>query len=60
MEEMAEQPAVIESPIPKLEPSLDDWEPGSEILNAEQNMILGTSCEAEETEGSDDSAMTID
>ena len=34
---MAEQPAVIESPVPKLESSLDGLEPGSEILKVEQN-----------------------
>ena len=58
---MAEQPAVIESPIPKLEPSLDDWEPGSEILNAERNMILGPHVRQKRQKAvTIDSAMTID
>ena len=60
MEEMAEQPVVIESPVPKLESSLDDLEPGSEILKVEQNnMILGPLVK-QKREGSDDSAMNID
>ena len=59
MEEMAERPAVVESPTPNLESSLDDLEPGSEILKAEQNMILWPHVK-QKREGSDDSAMTVD
>ena len=59
MEEMAEQHIIFESPIPKLESSLDDLEPGSEIVKLEQNMILGPHVK-QKREGSDDSAMTID
>ena len=40
MEEMAEQYVICESPIPKLESSLDDLKLGSEIVKVEQNMIL--------------------
>ena len=59
MEEMAEQHIIFDSPIPKLESSLDDLEPGSEIVKLEQNMILGPHVK-QKREGSDDSAMTID
>ena len=59
IEEMAERLTVVESPIPNLESSLDDLEPGSEILKAEQNMILWPHMK-EKREGSDDSAMTVD
>ena len=57
---MAEQHVVFdESPIPKLESSLDDLELGSEILKMEQDVILGPHVK-QKREGSDDSAMTVD
>ena len=54
-----DQFVVFESPIPKLKSSLDDLEPGSEVVKLEQNMILGPHVK-QKREGSDDSAMTID
>ena len=60
MEEMAEQPIVaVDSPVPKLELGLDDLEPGSELLKAEQNMILMAHVK-KKREGGDDTAMIID
>ena len=59
MEEISEQPVVIEGPIPNLDSSLDDLEPGSEILRVEQSMILGPHAK-QKRESSDDSSMTVD
>ena len=62
MEEMSEQPTVIQTPIPNLESDIDELEPGTgsnSILKVEENMILGPQAKRKR-ESSEDSSMTID
>ena len=60
IEELSEQPSVIEVPVPSLDSDLDDLECVHDVvLKPEQNMILGPRAK-QGREGSEDSSMTVD